>query len=167
MRTKFTRMDVEAAKEDIRNHTLALIKNDFGRLIYLASTRDYNTGKYYHDGLAFQFSEPTAERALAACHLEVFERLLESPLEDFVGQLEGYLRSAYPDPSQTVDVWEKLQAYRATIPLHCGSLAAGLFVSHVKVALTILKAHQPSGHQDLQFASPHSTDGRKITGGKN
>ncbi len=26
MRTNFTRMDVEAAKEDIRNHTLASIK---------------------------------------------------------------------------------------------------------------------------------------------
>ena len=154
MRTKFTRMDVEAAKEDIRNHTLALIKNDFGRLIYLASTRDYNTGKYYHDGLAFQFSEPTAERALAACHIEVFERLLESPLEDFVGQLEGYLRSAYPDPSQTADVWEKLQAYRATIPLHCGPLAVGLFVSHVKVALTILKSHPLVDPRDPQFASP-------------
>ncbi len=72
-----------------------------------------------------------------------------------MGQLEGYMRSAYPDPSQTVDVWEKLQAYRATIPLRCGPLAAGLFVSHVKVALTILKSHQPAGSQDQQFASPH------------
>ena len=155
MRSKFTRMDVEAAKEDIRNHTLAPIKNDFGRLIYLASTRDYNTGKYCHDGLAFQFSEPTAEKALAACHHEVFEQLLECPLEDFVCQLEGYMRCAYPDPSQTADVWEKLQAYRATIPLRCGPLAAGLFVSHVKVALTILKSHQLACPQDPQFASPH------------
>src|SRR5260370_19262676 len=155
MRTKFTRMDVEAAKEDIRNHTLALIKNDFGRLIYLACTRDYNTGKYYHDGLAFQFSEPTAEKALAACHHEVLEHLLESPLEDFIGQLEDYMRSGYPDPRQTADVWEKLQAYRATIPLRCGPLAAELFVSHVKVALTILKSPQPTGPQDRQFASPH------------
>ncbi len=148
-------MDVEAAKEDIRNHTLAPIKNDFGRVIYLASTRDYNTGKYYHDGLAFQFSEPTTEKVLAACHDEVFEQLLESPLEDFVGQLEGYMRSACPDPSQTVDVWTKLQAYRATVPLHCGPLAAGLFVSYVKVALTLLKSHQAFDPQGPQFASPH------------
>src|SRR5258708_27299734 len=154
MGTKLTWMDVEAAKEDIRNHTLWAIRNEFGRLIYLASTRDYNTGKYYHDGLAFQFSEPTAEKALAACHDEVFEQLLESPLEDFVGELERYMRSAYPDPSHTADVWEKLQAYRATIPLRCGPLAAGSFLSQVKVSFAILKAHQPAHPQSPPLPPP-------------
>ena len=52
----------------------------------------------HHDGLAFQFSEPTAEKALAACHHEVFEQLLECPLEDFVCQLEVTCVAPTPTP---------------------------------------------------------------------
>src|SRR6266404_4882280 len=51
MSGQLRRMDVEAAREDLNNRTLARIGLEFGRLIYLASTRDYNTGRYYHDGL--------------------------------------------------------------------------------------------------------------------
>src|SRR5467141_221824 len=112
MRTKFTRMDVEAAKEDIRNHTLALIKNDFGRLIYLASTRDYNTGRYYHDGLAFRFSEALAAQALSDAHKEAFEDLALSPLEHLVDELHSYLRSVGAQSSEVIQVWEKLEPYR-------------------------------------------------------
>jgi hypothetical protein len=82
-------MDVEAAREDLNKRTLAKIRLDFARLIYLASTRDYNTGRYYHDGLAFQFSEAVAAQALSDAHEEVFTDLALSPLKDLVDQLQA------------------------------------------------------------------------------
>ena len=62
---RFSPVDVEAAREDLCNRSLAKIGLKFARLIYLASTRDYNTGCYYHDGLAFQFSEALAAKVLS------------------------------------------------------------------------------------------------------
>ena len=47
--------EVEAACQDLNLRTLVHIHGDFARLVYLASMRDYNTGEYYHDGLAWQF----------------------------------------------------------------------------------------------------------------
>jgi rhamnogalacturonyl hydrolase YesR len=50
-------MDVLAAADDLRRRTLVELTRPLERLIYLASTRDYNTGLYYHQGLAARFSE--------------------------------------------------------------------------------------------------------------
>ena len=60
----------EEAVRDLQNRTLDRLDGDFAKLVYLASTRDYNTGRYAHDGLSFRFSEPVAERVLAAAHRE-------------------------------------------------------------------------------------------------
>ena len=77
-------MIVEEALRDLRNRTLARLDGDFAKLVYLASTRDYNTGRYVHDGLSFRFPQPVVERAMAAAHLEVFANLVLSPLRAFV-----------------------------------------------------------------------------------
>ena len=69
------RVDVEAAKEDLRNRTLGPIGYDFGRLLYLASTRDCSSGEYHHHGLARSFCESAAREALVACHKEIFHNV--------------------------------------------------------------------------------------------
>src|SRR6266436_10449329 len=140
MRTKFTRMDIEAAKGDIRNHTLAPIKNDFGRLIYLASTRDYNTGRYYHDGLAFKFSEAVAAQALSEAHRDVFKGLALSPLEDLVDQLQAYIHSAGAESNEVIRAWEKLEPYRVAIPIESDPLTTSFFLANVKIALAIVRS---------------------------
>ncbi|HEV3254077.1 MAG TPA: hypothetical protein VG033_06700 [Candidatus Acidoferrales bacterium] len=143
MRSEIRPMNVDAARKDLEFRTLQGIDGDMARLVYVASTRDYNTGKYYHDGLAAHFSEEIVDAALAASHQEVFRRLVFSPLEELVQQLETYLGSTHAEQSEILQVWQKLQPYRVTIPLGCDPLSAELFFSNLRIALAILESRLP------------------------
>ena len=121
--------DVEAARRDLADRTLATIRGDLARLIYLASMRDYNTGEYHHEGLAYMFTESVAGKAIAACHRDVFRRLILCSVKELVEQLELYADSNCSTASELVRVWEKLQPYRIAVPLECSSLAARFFAA--------------------------------------
>ncbi len=142
MSGQLRRMDVEAAREDLNNRTLARIGLEFGRLIYLASTRDYNTGRYYHDGLAFQFSEALAAQALSDAHREAFQDLALSPLEHLVDELHAYLRSVGAESNEVIQVWEKLEPYRVAVPFESDPLTKRYFLANVKIALAIVESRE-------------------------
>jgi hypothetical protein len=151
---RLTRMDVEAAKDDLRVRTLGPIGYDFGRLLYLVSARDYNTGEYHHHGLARSYSEFAAREALAAYHKELFYNLTTCPLELFVAQVERFMRSARHDLRQAVDSWEALEVYRLTAPCPCDRLTAELFMSNVRIAMALLKSRRPAQPVKEQSALP-------------
>lgn len=146
--------DVEAARKDLRNRTLARMSGDLARLIYLASMRDYNTGEYYHEGLALQFGEEASRKALASCHRDLFERMVGCSIRELVEHLEVYVRNTRLPCSDFIRTWDRLQPYRVTIPLDCSSLAAQLFTSNIRTALAILEFGQSHRLQDPQSASP-------------
>jgi hypothetical protein len=133
------RVSVEEAIEDLQNHTLEGISGSIAKLIYLASTRDYNSGRYYHDGLAFRFTEEVAQTALGLYHAKVFQELVSSSLEELCSQLESYMKSSGIAPNDFLELWRKLEPYRVTVPLDCDNLSASLFFSNIKVALAILQ----------------------------
>ncbi|MGB9512955.1 MAG: hypothetical protein WBU20_14820 [Candidatus Acidiferrum sp.] len=137
---RLTNTKLEAALEDLNHRTLAKIGFAFGRLIYLASTRDCNTGRYYHDGLAFQFSEEIASKALAQAHREVFFDLALSPLKELAQQVQLYIQSVGAESEDIIRGWEKLEPYRVAIPIDADSVTAGLFVANVKIALAIVES---------------------------
>jgi hypothetical protein len=134
--------NVQEAVDDLGRRTLSCIPSKIGKLICLGSTRDYNTGIYHHDGLAFRFSREAAEEALQILHLRNFEELALLPLESLVRECEEFLRSACVDAPSTIQAWKRLQPFRVLIPLECDLLLGELLFSNIRVALSILEDRQ-------------------------
>ena len=136
------RVTVKEAYDDLLRRSLSQIRGDLARLIYLASTRDYNTGKYRHDGLAARFQAEIAGQALAQAHREIFCRLAACSLQELVGEVEIYVSSSRQNREEILEVWQKLEPYRVALPVDVNVAAAQLFVSNVKLALAILCLRQ-------------------------
>ncbi len=145
-------IDVEPAVTDLRNRTLSRLPGDFSRLVYLASSRDCNSGQYYHDGLEFHFSHNAASKAMAMCHREIFDRLVYVSLEELIEELRNYMSSTDEQPGEFLKSWKHLGSYRVTIPSECDELEAEVFLSNVKMALAILQTRQKPVSQDEQSA---------------
>ena len=154
------RMEVQAAADDMRRRTLARIARPLDRLIYLGSLRDYNTGVYYHDGLASRFSEDAVCEALSDCHREVFRQLFSAPLEDLVEQLEGYVNSTHAGPLEFIAAWQGLEPYRVAVPVGTDPLPAEFFFSNLKIALAILQHRLHARPVQRPGASPQPLLGR-------
>src|SRR6202167_30846 len=134
------RMDGQQAAEDLRKRTLSDIPRSLDRLIYLASMRDYNTGLYYHDGLASRFTQEVACEALADCHREAFRQLVGCPLEELVAQMEAYMASTHTSPADFLTAWKGLEPYRVAVPVESDPLSAQFLFSSFKIALVILES---------------------------
>lgn len=126
---------------------LRTLPNDLTRMIYLASLRDCNSGLYLHPELSRQSGLRAADRALRICHEQVFRRLLTTRLQDYVGQLQEYIRYTRGETVTVLNTWRSLQAYRATVPVETPSISAELFFLNISVALEILGEQTPELQQ--------------------
>lgn len=134
------RMDVQQAAGDLRERTLSGLHGPLDRLIYLASTRDYNTGIYHHDGLAARYTPAVACEALADCHREVFQELLGCSMKELVLQMEAYMLSTGIEAAHFLTSWKKLEPYRIAVPVEIEPLAVEFLVCNLRTALAILEA---------------------------
>jgi len=138
---------VQAAYEDFLQRSLSRLSCDFARLIYLASTRDYNTGTYHHDGLASRFSPEVAAKALEIAHRQIFLQLSAYSLEQLVEQLRIYFESSHDGTGEILRMWQKLEPYRVAIPVEVNPAVARLFLSNVRLALAIWRSRQDQSLQ--------------------
>ena len=151
--------DVLNAYEDFCSRTLVRIPSALERLIYIASTRDYNSGLYHHEGLAARFSASAAARALEHAHAEAFQHVSPMPLRQLSEELEKYMKASHEEPTAFLNAWQKLEPYRVAIPMHADATAAELFVSNVKIALAVLRHHLPKKMDPPSAALPPLSPG--------
>jgi len=131
--------DAWNAYEDFRARTLSRISSTLERLIYIASTRDYNSGIYQHEGLSGRFGAGAAASALEYAHGEVFQTVSLLSLRSLTEELRKYMDSSREEPVAFLNAWQKLEPYRVAVPLRVDPTIADLFISNVKIALAVLR----------------------------
>src|SRR5579864_1000643 len=87
------------ALADLWKHTLSQIPTIYGRLVYLASLRDPNSGAYRHHGLSAAFGREQSAYALRKSHERTFLEWLTMPLASKNADFRTYLQSASTEES--------------------------------------------------------------------
>jgi hypothetical protein len=111
---------------DFTMTTLAGIPGEFSRLAYMASLRDLSSGRYEHAGLEALYPDEAMQQALQLCHEQIFERVLETPLE----KQESDLKECH---------WRRMEAYRVLMPERAPDYLKELFCSNLRALLEILQ----------------------------
>lgn len=144
----------QSAYEDLLRRTLDKIPCDLARLIYLASTRDYNSGMYHHEGLSLRHPPEEAREALRTAHREIFYHLANKKLEDLVRELETYVHVSREQPTGLVRAWQELEPYRVAVPMDVDPTMVRLFLSNIRIALEVLSHRRLRLQGLLPSASP-------------
>jgi hypothetical protein len=131
-------------EECFRDSGLGFLPNDLTRMLYLASLRDCNSGRYLHPTLSERLGNDMADEGLRECHIQTFWRLLTIPISDYVTQVEEYIRYTRMARTAVLQTWHSLQAYRATTPVLVLPLYREIFCFNVEVALMVLRAPEAS-----------------------
>jgi hypothetical protein len=128
--------------EDFTSKTLAAIPSDFGRLCYVNSLKDPDSGQYKHDGLADLYSESSVQAALEQCHGELLSRILETPLQDQERDLRKCLGTAGDGFWNIVESWRETGNYRTMCPQGLPVYLNELFCSNMGALLEIFSSNR-------------------------
>jgi hypothetical protein len=124
--------------QDFTLNTLAGINGAFSRLVYVASLRDLSSGRYEHQGLATLYPEEAVQQALELCHEQIFERILEMPLEKQLEDLRNCFSATEGGLAAVVSHWRQLEPYRVLLPENAPDYLRELFFSNLRALLEIL-----------------------------
>ena len=120
-----------AVIEDFSSRSLAAISTDFGRLYYVSSLRDSESGRYEHDGLKSLYPENAVQAGISHCHEELFSRILETPLREQERDLRECLGSAGDQYWDVVESWLESRYFQQMCPEGLPDYLRDLFSSNM------------------------------------
>jgi hypothetical protein len=129
----------EGGVDQMWRHTLAQIPSTFGKLVYISSLRDTNTGRYEHHGLSQIFGEEETDQALRESHQKTFAEWLSYDLARQKEDLEQYLSSFRVDKRTILATWIRLTPYRNLLPAEAGEPERKLYLADFEAILELLK----------------------------
>ena len=127
------------ALADLCKHTLSRIPTFCGRLVYLATLRDVNSGTYRHHGLAAAFGRDEALRALKESHQAAFQGWLNLTLAEKNEDLRDYLLALDEPLDGVVQHWLHSGVYRTYVPATAREAETELFCRDLQTLLQLMK----------------------------
>jgi len=138
-RVKLTGGLERSAAEDLWKHTLSQIPTVYGRVTYLASLRDQNSGIYRHHGLAVIFGREESSKALRDSHQEVFAEWLNLSLKDKWRDLAQYFESLEEPLGMVVAHLLDSGIYKTQVPDSARKMERELFCADLEALLQTVR----------------------------
>jgi hypothetical protein len=126
---------------DLTANYLEPMSSAFQRLAYLHSLQEESTGKYGHEELAAVYGGDAVDQVVAHCHEEVFERILEMPLNAQGEDLGECLRSLAERREEDAVLCR--ERCRKWVPASSPSYLRELYFSNLDVLLELLLGDRP------------------------
>jgi hypothetical protein len=128
------------AASNLWRRTLSQIPSTYGRLVYLSSLRDLNSGgTYEHNGLSLMFGDAEAVAAIVRSHEEAFAEWLNFPLEQQKADLDLYVASLSSNRSAVVEAWLRVAPHRNLVPSSARGSERALFSNDFNLVLEALR----------------------------
>jgi hypothetical protein len=129
----------ETPAAEMWRRTLAQIPSIFGRLVYLSSLRDPNSGLYQHFGFAQRFTEREADRTIRRSHSNMFADWLSFSLEEQKADLEKYLDVLGGDTGTVLANWLDWPPFMNWIPAQSRPVERDLFRTDLETVLEVIR----------------------------
>ena len=127
------------AAADLWRHTLSQIPSVFGRLVFLSSLRDINSGVYEHHGLTMAFGEEEAVKTLRESHERAFAEWLTYKLEHQKADLDLYMSGISTNKATLLRTWSRLAPHRNFIPASIQPDESALYLGDLEILLGLLR----------------------------
>lgn len=120
--------------------SLAAIPTQLGRIFYVANLRAA-TGLYRHPDLESSYPPGSVQDAIAYCHRELFDRVLELSLDEQEKDLCRFFEETGEPSEQTAHRWLQQETYRRLVPPGAPTYLTDLFESNMRVVLRLIVGH--------------------------